>query len=76
MFRKYSRIPLHKQPHYFPLNSPYPFGMTAKQPMIVSLEMVGRGRCFEMSYICELLKEDMEEINKALDSGKVGIIAS
>lgn len=29
-----------------------------------------------MSYICELLKEDMTEINKALDNGKVGIIAS
>lgn len=77
LFAKFVRVPLQKRPHYFQLNSPSPFSLvpTGRQ-LILSLEMVSRGRCFEGSYICELLREDLQGVSSKLEEGKIGIVLS
>ena len=44
--------------------------------MKVSLLMVGKGKCFDYSYICELKTDDLDIISNLLANNKVGIVAS
>ena len=68
----YRKHPPQKRPNYTKNLSPFPFHFWVPGNIgAVWVEMIGKGRCHEGSYICAIEKEDLETLGEKLGEGSV-----